>query len=51
MYPTARKGNAMTVLDQVQDAPAQEQTKQQPDKASRLSAAVEAAYILDAVRK
>lgn len=41
----------MTVLDQVQDAQAQDQTKQQPDTSSRLSAVVEAAYILEAVRK
>ena len=41
----------MTVLDQVQDAQAQDQTKQQADNASRLSAVVEAAYILEAVRR
>jgi hypothetical protein len=41
----------MTVLDQVQDAQTQDQAKQQPESASRLSAIVEAAYILEAVRK
>jgi hypothetical protein len=41
----------MTVLDQVQDAQAPEQTKQQTQSASRLAAAVEAAYILEALRK
>ena len=40
----------MTVLDPVQDAQTQDQTKQ-ADSASRLSAVVEAAYILEAVRK
>ncbi len=40
----------MTVLDQVQDAQAQQQTKL-ADNSARLAAVVEAAYILEAVRK
>jgi hypothetical protein len=42
----------MTVLDAVQDAQTQGQTKQQATaSASKLSAVVEAAYILEALRK
>ena len=41
----------MTVLDQVQDAQTTEQPKQQSLSLSRLAAVVEAAYILEAVRK
>jgi hypothetical protein len=41
----------MTVLDQVQDAQTQEQAKQPTPSAARLAAAVEAAYILEAIRK
>ena len=41
----------MTVLDQVQDAQTQDQPQQLTDNASRLSAVVEAAYILEAIRK
>jgi hypothetical protein len=41
----------MTVLDQVQDAQTTEQPKQQALNLSRLAAVVEAAYILEAVRK
>ena len=40
----------MTVLDQVQDARTAEQPKRQLDL-SRIAAVVEAAYILEAVRK
>jgi hypothetical protein len=40
----------MTVLDQVQDAQTTEQPKQQLNL-SRIAAVVEAAYILEAVRK
>ena len=42
----------MTLLEQVQDAQTQEQPKQQPKETpSRLAAVVEAAYILEALRK
>jgi hypothetical protein len=42
----------MTVLEQVQDTQTQEQPKQQPKETpSRLAAVVEAAYILEALRK
>jgi hypothetical protein len=41
----------MTVLEQVQDAQIKEETKQQPESPSRVAAVVEAAYILEAVRK
>jgi hypothetical protein len=41
----------MTVLDQVQDAQTNEQTKQQTESPSKLAAVVEAAYILEAIRK
>jgi hypothetical protein len=40
----------MTVQEQVQDARAKEET-QQLESPSRLAAVVEAAYILEAVRK
>jgi hypothetical protein len=45
------KDTEMTVLDQVQDAQTTEQPKQQALSLSRLAAVVEAAYILEAVRK
>jgi hypothetical protein len=41
----------MAPLTQVQDAQATEQPKQQPTSASRVAAAIEAAYILEALRK
>ena len=42
----------MTVLEQVQDAQTTQETKRQLEESpSRLAAVVEAAYILEAVRK
>jgi hypothetical protein len=41
----------MTVLEPVQEAQTKDQTKQQAESPSRLAAVVEAAYILEAVRK
>jgi hypothetical protein len=40
----------MTVLEQVKEAQTNQQAKQQ-ESSARLAAAVEAAYILDAVRR
>jgi hypothetical protein len=41
----------MTVLEQVKAAQDKEQAKQQPENPARLAAVVEAAYILEAVRR
>jgi hypothetical protein len=41
----------MTVLQQVQEAQTKDQRKHQAESPSRLAAVVEAAYILEAVRK
>jgi hypothetical protein len=41
----------MTVLEQMKDVQAQQQPKQQPESPVRAAAVVEAAYILEAVRK
>ena len=41
----------MTVLEQMKDTQSPEQAKQQPQSPTRLAAVVEAAYILEAVRK
>ena len=41
----------MTVLEQLKDTQSPEQGKQQPQSPTRLAAVVEAAYILEAVRK
>ena len=41
----------MTVLEQMKDTQSSEQAKQQPQSPTRLAAVVEAAYILEAVRK
>ena len=41
----------MTVLEQTKDSQAPEQGKQQSQSPTRLAAVVEAAYILEAVRK
>jgi hypothetical protein len=41
----------MTVLEQVKNTQSNEDAKQQPESPSRLAAVVEAAYILEAVRK
>ena len=41
----------MTVLEVVQDAQTQDQAKQATESPSKLSAVVEAAYILEAVRR
>jgi hypothetical protein len=41
----------MTVLEQMKDTQALQETKQQPESSARLAAVVEAAYILEAVRK
>jgi hypothetical protein len=45
------KGKAMTVVEQVTEAQTDEQSKRPPENLTRLAAAVEAAYILEAVRK
>jgi len=41
----------MNVSEQANDAQTDEQVKQEPENPSRLAAVVEAAYILEAVRK
>jgi hypothetical protein len=41
----------MTVLEEMKDAQAKEEPKQQAESPSRVAAVVEAAYILEAVRK
>jgi hypothetical protein len=41
----------MTVLEQVKETQSDQQVKQQPENSARLAAVVEAAYILEAVRK
>jgi hypothetical protein len=41
----------MTVLEQMEETQTHEQAKQQPESPSRVAAVVEAAYILEAVRK
>jgi hypothetical protein len=41
----------LTVLEQVHDTRANEEAKQRLESPSRLAAVVEAAYILEAVRK
>jgi hypothetical protein len=45
------KGRNMTVPGQMKDTRTHEQAKQQSQSPSRLAAVVEAAYILEAVRK
>ena len=41
----------MTVLEQTKDTQRPEQAKPQPQSPTRLAAVVEAAYVLEAVRK
>jgi len=41
----------MTVSEQMNEIQADQQVKQEPENPSRLAAVVEAAYILEAVRK
>jgi len=41
----------MTVLEQIKETQTSEQAKQQSESPSRVAAVVEAAYILEAVRK
>jgi hypothetical protein len=43
--------HTMTVLQEVQEAQTQGRAKQQAESPSRLAAVVEAAYILEAVRR
>jgi hypothetical protein len=41
----------MTVLEQMKETQTKDQAKERPETSSRLAAAVEAAYILEAARK
>jgi hypothetical protein len=41
----------MTVLEQVKEVQSHDEAKKRPESPSRVAAAVEAAYILEAVRK